>query len=108
MRVCGFFVGLWCCAAAAVLLPRAPTWQLNMSTIAMPCNYSGYFDPAFGARFGMISYDWSQKEKQTDYTYFLCARPDQRHFQLQPFICSASFASLFPVAGRLPRKEIPS
>ena len=35
------------------------TYQMNMSTAFMPCNYSGYFDPSFSAKFGLADYDWS-------------------------------------------------
>ena len=37
-------------AGATKLPPWAPTWEMNMSTIMMPCNYSGYMDPEFCAR----------------------------------------------------------
>lgn len=31
-----------------------PTYMMNESTIFMPCNYSGWFDPAFAAKFGEL------------------------------------------------------
>jgi len=30
-------------------------WLLNRSTIAQPCNYSGWFDPELAAQFGVVS-----------------------------------------------------
>jgi hypothetical protein len=46
-----------------VLLPKwQPEWTLSRSTIAQPCNYSGWFDPALGAQFGIISFDWANNE----------------------------------------------
>lgn len=46
-----------------VLLPRwQPEWTLNRSTIAQPCNYSGWFSPELGAQFGIISFDWANNE----------------------------------------------
>jgi hypothetical protein len=42
--------------------PWAVEWQLNRSTIAQPCNYSGWFDPALAAQFGVISFDWANNE----------------------------------------------
>ena len=52
-------------AGAVHPLPRwRPTWQLNRSTMLQPCNYSGFFDPEFSARFGVVSYDWSNAKQQ--------------------------------------------
>lgn len=36
-----------------------PTYNMSMSTIVMPCNYSGWTDPAWGAQWGIIDFDWS-------------------------------------------------
>ena len=36
------------------------TWQMNRSTLIMPCNYSGDLDPANVANFGIVDIDWSQ------------------------------------------------
>ena len=64
----GLLVGRDALASAAGAvhpLPRwRPTWQLNRSTMLQPCNYSGYFDPEFSARFGVVSYDWSNAKQQ--------------------------------------------
>jgi hypothetical protein len=58
MLIIGLFAG------AAGVVPRwRPTWQLNRSTMLQPCNYSGYFDPAFSAKFGVVSYDWSNAKQ---------------------------------------------
>jgi hypothetical protein len=43
--------------------PRTPkwsaTWQMSRSTIFMPCNASGMFDPAVAGRYGIADFDWS-------------------------------------------------
>lgn len=31
-----------------------PTWAMGRSTIMMPCNVTGYFDPALASRFGIV------------------------------------------------------
>lgn len=47
------------CAIAGSCPPPAwePTWQLNLSTVAQPCNQSGLFTQ--GHEFGLVSFDWS-------------------------------------------------
>ena len=66
------------CAAAAACTPKktseftfagclphwTPTYAMNMSTIVMACNYSGTFDPAFAARFGLVEFDWNGQKRQ--------------------------------------------
>jgi len=42
-----------------VLPPWDPEWRLHRSTIAMPCNYSGWFNSSLAAEFGVVSFDWS-------------------------------------------------
>jgi len=51
-------------------LPKwTPTYNMSLSTIAMPCNYSGYFDPNFFAgsggknMFGLVDFDWSNAKQ---------------------------------------------
>ena len=45
---------------AAAQLPLWPqSWRMNESTIAMPCNYSGYTAPASLAGWAVTSFDWS-------------------------------------------------
>ena len=41
--------------------PRADTqtWLMNRSTIIMPCNYTGFTDPAAVANWSLHSWDWS-------------------------------------------------
>ena len=42
--------------------PRAPykqTWQMNLSTIIMPCNNTGYTSPSSTLGWGIIDFDWS-------------------------------------------------
>jgi hypothetical protein len=36
-----------------------PTWQMNMSTVMMPCNVSGWFDARLAAKYGIVDFDWS-------------------------------------------------
>eukprot|EP00759_Apiculatamorpha_spiralis_P046574 PhF_6_TR42883/c0_g1_i2/m.64969 len=36
-----------------------PTYQMNLSTIIMPCNYSGYTDPSTTTGWALIDFDWS-------------------------------------------------
>lgn len=41
-------------------LPKfAPTWDMQLSTIAMPCNDSGLLDINLHSQFGLIDIDWS-------------------------------------------------
>ena len=41
-------------------LPDAPArYQMNRSTIIMPCNNSGYMDPHRTAAWSIIDFDWS-------------------------------------------------
>jgi hypothetical protein len=45
---------------AEAQLPSWPqSWRMNDSTIAMPCNYSGFTDPASLAGWAITSFDWS-------------------------------------------------
>ena len=41
-----------------------PTWDMARSTIIMPCNTSGFFDPAFAAKYGIADVDWSNARMQ--------------------------------------------
>ena len=36
-----------------------PTYQMNSSTFIMPCNYSGWTDPATVKGWGIVDFDWS-------------------------------------------------
>ena len=45
-----------------LLPPWEPEWVLNRSTIAQPCNYSGWFDVDLAAQFGVVSFDWANHE----------------------------------------------
>mmetsp|Transcript_731 Transcript_731/g.2080 ORF Transcript_731/g.2080 Transcript_731/m.2080 type:complete len:504 (-) Transcript_731:2537-4048(-) len=42
--------------------PWPPEWNLLRSTIAQPCNYSGWFSPELAAHFGVISVDWANHQ----------------------------------------------
>lgn len=51
-------------AAAQGTLPSWPIqYQLNLSTIVQPCNYSGYFNPAALSRFAVVDFDWSNAKQ---------------------------------------------
>jgi hypothetical protein len=46
--------------AVHAAVPSWPaTYQMNRSTIFMPCNNSGFFDPQYSGQFGVADYDWS-------------------------------------------------
>jgi len=45
--------------AAGQIPARKPTWQMNQSTIIMPCNNSGFTDPKTTAGWAVIDFDWS-------------------------------------------------
>jgi hypothetical protein len=34
-----------------------PTYNMSRSTIFMPCNYSGHYDPAVAAKFGIVDFE---------------------------------------------------
>lgn len=36
-----------------------PTWQMNLSTIIMPCNDTGYTDPQSTLGWAIVDFDWS-------------------------------------------------
>jgi hypothetical protein len=38
------------------------TYDMQQSTIAMPCNYSGWMDSTLMAQFGVVSFDWANHE----------------------------------------------
>lgn len=39
--------------------PWAPTYNMSMSTICMAGNYSGWLDPQYYTRWGIVSIDWA-------------------------------------------------
>ena len=61
----------WCLLASGIAwippssLPKLqtpnwePTYDMALSTIAMPCNASGYMDAKVLAQYGLVSWDWS-------------------------------------------------
>jgi hypothetical protein len=40
-----------------------PTYQLNLSSISMACNSSGFYNVDLAASFGIVSFDWSNQKK---------------------------------------------
>lgn len=46
-------------------LPKFPaTYEMQKSTIFMPCNYSGHYNPSVAAKFGIVDFDWSNQKDQ--------------------------------------------
>eukprot|EP01084_Bolivina_argentea_P134701 237516_1 len=53
--------------AQSVVPKWPPQYQMNLSTLVMPCNESGYFNDAALqklAKFGIVSIDWSNAKQQ--------------------------------------------
>ena len=50
------------------VFPRADkqTWLMNASTIIMPCNNTGYTQPASTAGWGIVDFDWSNGKGKGD------------------------------------------
>jgi hypothetical protein len=47
------------------LLPKwKPTWNMSRSTMLYTCNHSGFHDANYAARFGVVSYDWSNDKAE--------------------------------------------
>ena len=52
-----------CGGIGAGVVPRAPyvqTWLMNLSTIIMPCNYTGLTDPASTKGWGIVDFGLSR------------------------------------------------
>ena len=41
----------------------SPTYNMSLSTIIMPCNTSGYFNPDAAAKYGLVDMDWSNAKQ---------------------------------------------
>ena len=52
------------CAGGLCVPKWTPTYNMSRSTIFMPCNYSGHYDPAVAAKFGIVDFDWSNQKNQ--------------------------------------------
>ena len=48
---------------SSTLPPWPPTYDMALSTIMMPCNYSGFMDPEFAAKWGLVDFDWSNAKQ---------------------------------------------
>ena len=48
--------------ALAQVPDRPPTYMMNSSTIIMPCNDTGYTDPASTLGWGVVDFDWSNSK----------------------------------------------
>ena len=64
MLVLPFFTALVHNCADAQMPRMKQTWMMNRSTIIMPCNNSGFTDPASTAGFGIVDFDWSNSKAQ--------------------------------------------
>ena len=54
-------------AGARAQVPISPvTYQMNKSTIIMPCNYTGPTDPASTAGWAIVDFDWSNWKGRDD------------------------------------------
>ena len=43
------------------MLPRwKPTWNMSLSTVMQPCNDSGFLEPTFASKFGIVDIVGSQ------------------------------------------------
>ena len=63
-------------APASCQLPAniPQTWQLNLSTIAMPCNYTGFLDSS-PFPFAVIDIDWSNNKGMDGSSGWAAAHP---------------------------------
>ena len=46
-----------------VMPPWPPTYNMSLSTIMMPCNYSDFMDATFSSRWGLVDFDWSNAKQ---------------------------------------------
>jgi hypothetical protein len=50
---------------SSIPLPQwAPTYNMSLSTVLMPCNTSGFMDAAFSAKWGIVDFDWSNSKNE--------------------------------------------
>ena len=58
----------WTCSPPGLNQPTNPKWNasydMQRSTIVMPCNTSGPLDPQFFSQFGIVDIDWSHQKLQ--------------------------------------------
>ena len=52
-------IAILVCRVTAQLPNYPPSYQMNKSTIIMPCNYTGFTDPATIKGWAIIDFDWS-------------------------------------------------
>ena len=57
------------------VLRAPPNWQLNRSTIIMPCNSTGFLDPASTAGWSVVDFDWSNAKGTGSSEGWAKARP---------------------------------
>ncbi len=81
MRTITFVAALLMLTFASAQLPnRKPTYQMNMSTMIMPCNDSGFTDPATTKSWAIVDFDWSNAK-----ALWVKNRPmnDEEYLQMQ-------------------------
>ena len=53
-----------CVPNASGIKNWSPTYNMSMSTVIMPCNTTGYFNPSAAAAYGLVDIDWSNAKKE--------------------------------------------
>ena len=77
-----------------VLLPPWPsTYNMSLSTIIMPCNYTGYMDAEFAAKWGLVDFDWSNGKQ-----LWANAKPMNCQELLVDFAAEKPIPSVQPIA----------
>ena len=56
LRLLALALALLLLSAEAAQPTWKPTWDMKQSTIFMPCNDSGYLDPAISAQWGVVDF----------------------------------------------------
>lgn len=62
--LCGMLASSAAATIPSANPPWAPVYDMQMSTLTMQCNGSGWSSPERGGQFGIVSYDWSNAKEQ--------------------------------------------
>jgi hypothetical protein len=68
--------------ALAQVPNRPPTYQMNSSTIIMPCNDSGFTDPSTTLGWGVVDFDWSNAK-----SIWLVKHARRHDPRMSPYLC---------------------
>ena len=92
------FLGLCIVSTVASSVPKwEPTYNMSLSTIFMPCNFSGYTDAALAAKFGIVDFDCKSSRSAAP-------APSCRRFRtLTPLHSHSLACHVLPAQGRTPR-----